>query len=265
MARYPAAVWRPIPENDTAARITPRVAILHSAAVAIDTLYHSFRRTENTLESHFFVKKDGVVEQYMDTTRQADANRFANPFAVAIETEDNGDPDHDEWTHEQLDAIDALLRWLHEVHPAIVLKRCDRWDGAGVGYHTMWGAPSRWTPVVKTCPGRVRREQFDECVLPRLLKPTAPTPPLPPVSTLPPLTLTEDPLMAVFKDDGDREVWFVRNAYLTLLKREPESQSSVLFWIADLRAHGADYVWSRIADSDEGQRVRAAERKLLGI
>ena len=85
---------------------------------------------------------------------------------------------------------------------------------------------------------------------------------------LPPLHAATDLmelLMPVFKDDGDAEVLFVRKAYLELLHREPESEASVLFWVEDLRAHGADYVWSRIADSDEGKAVRAAHRKLLGL
>lgn len=168
MAVYPLAVWRPLPENNTAPRIRPRVAILHSAAVAVSSLHDAFNRAGNDLESQFFVKKTGRVEQYLDTTRQADANRFANPFAVAIETEDNGRPDTDPWTPPQLDAIDSLLRWLNQTHPEIVLERCKAWDGSGVGYHTMWGAPSRWTPVAKTCPGRVRVDQFNNLIVPRL-------------------------------------------------------------------------------------------------
>lgn len=72
-------------------------------------------------------------------------------------------------------------------------------------------------------------------------------------------------LMPVFKNDGDAEVLFVRKAYLELLHREPESPDVVLFWIEDLRRHGADYVWSRIADSAEGAAARAAHRKLLGL
>ena len=85
---------------------------------------------------------------------------------------------------------------------------------------------------------------------------------------LPPLHAATDLmelLMPVFKDDGDAEVLFVRKAYLELLHREPESESTVLFWVDELRAKGADYVWSRVADSDEGRAVRAAHRKLLGL
>ena len=71
--------------------------------------------------------------------------------------------------------------------------------------------------------------------------------------------------MAVFKDDGDREVWFVRHAYLTLLKREPDDADTVFRWVEQLRQHGGDFVWSQIADSDEGQFVRGQERKHLAL
>jgi energy-converting hydrogenase A subunit M len=39
-----------------------------------------------------------------------------------------------------------------------------------VGYHTLFGAPSQWTPAVgKTCPGTVRIRQWHEQVVPRIL------------------------------------------------------------------------------------------------
>jgi hypothetical protein len=83
----------------------------------------------------------------MDTGRRADANYHANAFAISIETEDNGDPDHFPWSPAQL----ASLRWLHAklraVHPTIPRRRCPSPAGGGLGHHSMWGAPSPWTPV----------------------------------------------------------------------------------------------------------------------
>ena len=91
----------------------------------------------------------------------------------------------------------------------------------------------------------------------------APLPPKPPAVGSP--QLLEESIMAVFKDDGDREVWFVRHAYLTLLRREPDDADTVYRWVEQLRAQGGDFVWSQIADSDEGQFVRAQERRHLGL
>src|SRR5215217_5378017 len=103
--------------------------------------------------THFIVRgarsgsADGHIWQLMDTGRQADANLNANAFAISIETEDNGDPDDFPWSRAQL----ASLRWLHAklraVHPTIPRRRCPSPRGGGLGYHTMWGAPSAWTPV----------------------------------------------------------------------------------------------------------------------
>jgi hypothetical protein len=121
-------------------------------------------------ESTFAVRLDGFVEQWMDTERLADANFHANPFAVSVETEDNGDPDTQKWTAAQLDTITWLAHECRRLHPAIALQRADRPDGAGIGFHTMWGAPSEWTPEAKTCPGRVRIKQFEETLLPRILE-----------------------------------------------------------------------------------------------
>jgi hypothetical protein len=84
----------------------------------------------------------------MDTGRRADANLDANAFAISIETEDNGDPDNFPWSRAQLES----LRWLHAklraVHPTIPRRRCPGPRGGGLGFHSMWGAPSPWTPVV---------------------------------------------------------------------------------------------------------------------
>lgn len=194
MAICPFAVVRLLPENETQPRIEPRVAILHSQGFDDDdgTLYDDFARAGNSLESTFFIRWDGTVEQYMDTEVRADANRYANPFAVSIETEDDGDPNRQPWSEPQQTAILRLLRWLNQVHPAIVLDRCDRWDGSGVGYHVMWGAPGPWTPVAKSCPGAARIRQFNDIIIPALRAGARPV-------------IEEDdvPVRPIICDDGD--------------------------------------------------------------
>lgn len=156
MAKYSGAVWRPIRENTTQPGIRPTQVILHSA-VGSGSLYDLFQYRSD-LESHFWVGFS-VVEQYVDTTIQADANLDANVRAISIESADNGDPDHFAWTDYQVDQIVSLLVWAHRTH-GIPLRRCPAWDQPGIGYHTMWGSPSHWTPVAKTCPGAARINQF---------------------------------------------------------------------------------------------------------
>ena len=129
------------------------MVIVHSEA----TRGHA--RPHAGLEWHFWVGYDGYVEQLVDTERRADANYHANSFAISIETEDDGDPDRQPWREAQLMALVDLIDWCcvtHNIPKAEPLS----WFGSGVGYHTMWGAPSPWTPVAKTCPGKVRKAQW---------------------------------------------------------------------------------------------------------
>jgi hypothetical protein len=154
---YPKAVHRLIPPGANDPAIRPRLAILHVDAGNADSLYDYFAHRSGGIESHFFVKKDGTVEQYRSIYFQADANLDANDFAVSIETQGFA---AGEWNDAQLKSIKELLLWLH-VEAGIPLSRCKTWDGSGIGYHTMFGAPSHWTPVSKTCPGPDRIKQFD--------------------------------------------------------------------------------------------------------
>ncbi len=162
MALCPFAKHLLIPPGSSDPAITPRVAVLHVDAGGAATLFHFFRDRSGGIESHFHIKWNGDIEQYRDTGFQADANLKANDFAVSIETQGFG---NGRWTKAQLESIKKLLLWLKATH-GIPLVRCSGPFGAGVGYHTMWGSPSDWTPVAKSCPGPNRILQFDELLVP---------------------------------------------------------------------------------------------------
>lgn len=165
---------RHLPEWESQPRIIPTTIIDHSIVGTGEGGFRHFRDT-SVLESHFIVcgagdAQDGWIWQLMDTSRQADANLQANAYAVSIETGDLGDPDRQRWTDRQL----AALTWLHNelvrVHPTIPRRRsvsCK--DPGGLGYHTLHGAPSCWTPVSKSCPGMARRPQWERILLPAFL------------------------------------------------------------------------------------------------
>lgn len=160
---------RHLPEWQSQPPITPTTIIDHSIVGSAESAYQKFR-DQSVLESHFIVDLDGAIWQLMDTDRQADANLRANSYAISIETADRGDPDTQPWTPAQLET----LIWLHEeirrVHPTIPRRRsqsCD--DPAGLGFHTMHGAPGCWTPVSKTCPGVIRKRQWGSLLLPAFL------------------------------------------------------------------------------------------------
>lgn len=170
MARYGRALWRPLPESEQQGQITPTQLILHTAvdAPGPTDLYRYFERRDVTLESHFWLPLAKVMEQFIDTERSADANRLANRRleggrwvgAISVETEDEGRPSELPWNDYQQEQLVELMIWAHRVH-GIPLKQCESWTGAGIGWHSMWGAPSPWTPAAgKTCPGPKRIAQI---------------------------------------------------------------------------------------------------------
>lgn len=158
----PFATKKLIPPGGNDPAIKPRVAVLHSDGGNAYDLHDYFDGPSGGIESHFHIAKDGALFQYRDTGFEADANRYANPFAVSIETQGTG---YEEWTPEQIATIKQLLRWLHDTH-GIPLVRCPEWDGAGVGYHIQFGSPGPWTPRVKICPGPHRIKQFNDVLVP---------------------------------------------------------------------------------------------------
>ncbi|GLW91778.1 N-acetylmuramoyl-L-alanine amidase [Actinokineospora globicatena] len=182
MAICPFATWKPLPANSKQARMTPRLAIVHTAvdAPGETDLWGWF--AQSGLEAHFFIQNDGDLLQYMDTNVVAEANYKANNFAVSIETEDDGAPRTTEWNAKQTATLVRLLDWLCTVHPTIPRRQADRWDGSGVGWHSMWGLNTKaqpginpWTSALgKDCPTAPRIAQMRSTILPRLAGGTPP-------------------------------------------------------------------------------------------
>jgi hypothetical protein len=170
MARYHGAVWKPLPVASNDPPIRPIGFILHVSAVDVPSLFEGFKRRTDGIESHFHIAKDGTIEQYRDTEREADANYKGNSFIVngerqgfiSIETQGLG---AGEWTLRQLDSIKKLLKWGQEKH-GIPIRKTPGPFSPGTGYHVMWGAPGAWTPVAKSCPGPDRIKQFNDVLVP---------------------------------------------------------------------------------------------------
>lgn len=164
MSKVPFAVKRLIPAgaNDPSIKSSRRVGILHVDAGNAETLYGWFSGPSGGVESHGFITKAGVLEQYRDTDREADANFLANPFATSWETQGFGEG---KWTDEQLSMIKRVIRWSAR-EDGIPMRVCQRWDDpkGGWGYHTMF---PQWSNVRgKTCPGRERITQFNNILVP---------------------------------------------------------------------------------------------------
>jgi N-acetyl-anhydromuramyl-L-alanine amidase AmpD len=168
---YPKAVKKKIPAGVNDPEIIPALAILHVAVTTIASLFDFFLRRSGGIESHFYVRKDGTVEQYRSVFREADANLGANSYliagkrfgAVSIETAGLG-PGW--WNKAQKAAIKELLLWLNAEHGirlrAVRLPQPDLAHG-GVSYHTRFKS---WSPVAKSCPGPNRIKQYNSWLLP---------------------------------------------------------------------------------------------------
>lgn len=160
--------WKPLPDHGHEPAISPRTHVHHSIVGSAAGAWAYFANSTN-LESTNIVLKSGELWQCMSRLEQADANYKANDFAISTETEDNGHPDTDPWTPAQLDTLVWVT--LEDMRDfGIPRQVCPAWDRGGVGFHSMWGAPSQWTPAAgKTCPGSVRIKQWHEQVVPRVL------------------------------------------------------------------------------------------------
>lgn len=180
MAWYPKAIRKPIPPGTNDPKIIPVGLVYHVRDGIGDSLYPYFSGPSGGVESHWYIRYDGTVEQYRDTLYEADANGMGNSWVLggkryglhSVETEGR---ERGKWTPEQIEALKALTRWDARIHGWPVQLAPD-WNGPGVGYHVMFGAPGPWTSVAKTCPGPDRVRQFEQIFVPWLATAGKPTP-----------------------------------------------------------------------------------------
>lgn len=169
---YPAATHKPIAAGPNDPIIVPSMAILHVAVSHAASLFDFFKYKSGGIESHFYVRLDGTVEQYRSVLREADANYRANSYlvgqvrygAVSIETAGFATG---KWNLAQMVAIKDLLLWLHKEHGVrltpVSQPQPDLAHG-GVSYHTKFKS---WSNVAgKTCPGPGRIMQYAQDIVP---------------------------------------------------------------------------------------------------
>jgi len=180
---YPKAIRKNIPPGKSDPKIIPVGLVYHVRDGVGDSLYPYFSGPSGGVESHWYIRYDGTVEQYRDTVYEADANGKGNSWISggkryglhSVETEGR---ERGVWTEAQIYALKELTVWDAKYH-GWPLQICPDWNGPGVGYHVMFGAPGPWTKVAKTCPGPERVEQWNQVFAPWLRQ--GPTPTTPPV------------------------------------------------------------------------------------
>ena len=172
---YPRAVVKNIPPGVNDPGIIPCGVVLHVRDGLGDSLHDYFDGPSGGIESHGYIRLTGVSEQYRSIFSEADAQLDGNSFIVdgkrfgfvSLETEGRA---AGEWTAEQVAEIQRWILWVRDQAKAagypFPLEECPAWNKPGVGYHTMWGSPSHWTPSVKTCPGPDRIKQFHDVLVP---------------------------------------------------------------------------------------------------
>lgn len=169
MAWYPAAKKMELePESTNQRAIVPTTFIYHSIAApwTPERTYEYWRYSTN-LESHFGVGFDGRIAQYIGTQTRADANMYANNYAISLESASNLNHT-DPWTAAQLEALIAVGVWAHK-HPAhdIPLKIATSATSGGFGTHRMF---SQWSNGGTACPGDARHRQFLDIIFPEIVR-----------------------------------------------------------------------------------------------
>ncbi len=163
------AEWRPLGAITEEPPITPTVLIFH-------TMVGFLRGTEAMFkqggfkgeESTFGVggpwdgDLDGVLWQWQDTHRQADAQFAGNAYADSIETSDGGHPTNP-WSSKQIETLVRLtVDWCTMTGNPCELVKAP--SGRGLGYHEQFWD---WNHGDHACPGPVREGQLRTLVIPK--------------------------------------------------------------------------------------------------
>jgi hypothetical protein len=161
VARYPAAIWRPLD-----AAYVPSLKIgshnrvnLHVAVSEAASLHPMFNRPKQA-SCHFYVRKDGKVEQYIDTAYRAEADLDGNDATISVETQGgvNG-PNSEPWTDAQVEALAYLFAWCVSTHgiPARLATNSRIGDSShGLSWHRL-GIDGNFPDLPSPLAGRRQR------------------------------------------------------------------------------------------------------------
>jgi hypothetical protein len=146
------ALWKPVNQWVGKAHRAHlnKAVVLHTAATDIDETKGLYSKTySGSTGAHFYIRGDGIIEQYADSDAYLGHAWDANTFAAGVETWDGAQVI--QWNPAQLDAIDTLLREMSI--PAQALKET---PSDGVGYHREYNS---WNTSNHSCPGDPRVAQ----------------------------------------------------------------------------------------------------------
>lgn len=197
--KLPGALWVPISRNFTA-RKRPKTdcVILHVAVSEAASLAGWFNNPSAGASSHFYVRRDGTIEQYIDLDYISWANGAGNPRSITVETQGGASG---EWSPAQHAANVKIIVFASQRYgvPLVQMTNSKK-TSRGVGYHLL-GVPANrmqklmgrsqtggelWSSSVgKVCPGPDRIRQIPSIVSEAIrkatgeIKPTTPSKPVP--------------------------------------------------------------------------------------
>lgn len=165
MPWFPGAIVKEVTRHRTL-RSSDRGIVNHIAVSEGASLFNYFNQPGNPT-SHFYVRYDGDVEQYVDTKYRAPAQLEGNPTLISIETQ-GGVVRGQTWTAAQLETLAQIAAWCSKVHGIpLIPMTSSRAIAQGVGYHRLGVDPWRvnggelWSSAYgKTCPEDQRIDQI---------------------------------------------------------------------------------------------------------
>jgi len=164
----PGAVKKEIKKFKTPLR-SVRGVCHHVAVSEGSSLYGYFSGAK--VCSHFYVRKDGTIEQYVSIFYQAPANGAGNSSLVSIETQGGvRGVETEPWTAAQVESLARIDAWVAKQKsvPLILMPNSKR-SSVGLGWHRQGVDPYRvdggelWSSAyAKSCPGREKISQMPQ-------------------------------------------------------------------------------------------------------
>lgn len=143
MAIYPGAKKLLIPKWNKVAIARHRRMNLHVAVSERDSL-HSMFSSSNSACSHFYVAKDGTVEQYIDTKYRSASDMNGNDSTISVETQgglgNSSKLNAEKWTDAQFDALVKLWKWArdeHDIKNQVAKNTQTNDNSAGLSWHRL--------------------------------------------------------------------------------------------------------------------------------
>lgn len=140
MAIYPKAKKKLIPKWNKVRIARWRRMNLHVAVSEASSLYGMFSRS-NSACSHFYVSKDGTVEQYIDTKFRSASDYHGNDSTISVETQGGvHNPEKEPWTDAQFNALVALWIWArdtHDIKNQVAINTQTNDNSSGLSWHRL--------------------------------------------------------------------------------------------------------------------------------